>query len=113
MFPKERYASETTQRMARVVGQLRAATGSVDEVVRQLREQEEAAHLVGFPGVARLCGAMEDYLAETRRGRPPELSEAATLLLEACRTIELHAEAITRGLVNIPSDAADRRNTLK
>ncbi len=69
-----------------------------DSVLRMLREQEEAADRAGFPIISRLCRNMVDYLSEAVRGEEMRLAAVATSMLESCRTIQMHGQAVGNSL---------------
>jgi len=100
---RARYASETRSRMERVMSDL-AAIGEVDAgraggVLRRFREQHEASRVEGFTGIARLCRDMEDYLTEARGTEDQRLAAVASTLLDICRTIQLHGDAVGKGAI--------------
>jgi len=112
---RERYACKTKQRMAHTIDQLRwiqrgdEDNVEVESVVEHLRRQQEASRLAGFIGIWRLCRDAEECLAEVCPDEPARLAAVAGRLLNICRAIELHAEAVGRSLMQLRDDGAHRR----
>jgi len=103
-----RYASETRGRMACAIGGLftvgRDGVGEAETVSQRLREQREASRLAGFANIARLCQEMDDCLAEACREGRPRLKAVAPTLIDNCRSIQLHADAVAQGVVHLTGD---------
>ncbi len=99
---RSQYACETQRRMGHTISDLAAirwAEGiDTQSVLHMLREQEEAARRAGFPIIARLCLDMVDCLSEAVLGEETRLAIVATSLLESCRAIQMHGEAVGNSL---------------
>ena len=98
------YAAATKQRMARAIGELlailRAEAGEMQWVLRHVRAQEKASRREGFHGISRLCQEMEDCAGDVgRRDDHTWSSAVAATLLDACRTIQLHADGVLKGAI--------------
>ena len=108
-----RYAAETRERMAHLISSLlniqRSGSGDTSGLSHRIDQQEQASRLAGFDRVARLCQTMEASLAGLRSGELPGLAAAITTLLDVCRAIELHAEAIARMTVELDGSRPPRR----
>ena len=107
---RNQYACETRRRMGLAISDLAAIRWAegVDShsVLCLLREQEEAARQAGFPSISRLCRDMEDCLDEAWRGEEARFTAVATSLLDSCRTIQMHAEAVANSLRCFRDDKA-------
>jgi predicted component of type VI protein secretion system len=88
--------------MARAIRDLltiqRVGSGDTRRVSAWIRRQGEASRAAGFARVARLCDTMNDCLVGLRNGERPAAVPVASTLLEVCRTVQLHAEAVLRAL---------------
>ncbi len=114
MTPDSRcYASETERRIADLIGDILAAQRSgateIDGLMYRLREQAKASRQAGFPGIARLCGKMENCLAMIPLGNRQQSTGLVATLLGACETIHLHADAVAKGMIRAH---CGRRQTL-
>jgi hypothetical protein len=78
----------------------RSGAGDVGGVLARLREQEAAGRGAGFAPVVHLCQGAEDcltlerLLTSDRVGTPAPQASMVAVLLDTCRTIQLHAEAV-------------------
>ncbi len=97
-----RYAAETQRRIGEVVRGVfairRCGETDIDGVIGRLREQAKASRGAGFRGIARLCTRMVDCLLKGRSD-PRWSASAGATCSNACETIQLHADAVTRGLI--------------
>jgi hypothetical protein len=92
--------------MACAIGDLKAiqrsGKGNVAGVLARLREQGTAGRMVGCAPVVHLCESAEDCLALERLGtaeggvRAASGASMVAMLLDTCRTIQLHAEAVDK-----------------
>lgn len=92
--------------MACAIGDLKAlqrsGKGDVASVLARLREQRAAGRMVGCVPVVHLCESAEDCLAlerlRTAEGgaRVAPGASMVAMLLDTCRTIQLHAEAVDK-----------------
>jgi hypothetical protein len=94
------YAADTSTQMASAIAELqaiqRAEVDEVDGVAAILDGQSDLAHEAGFEGIARLCQDMRHFLDEARGQHSPRLAVVASKLLDVCRTVQLHADAVGR-----------------
>jgi len=90
--------------MERVIKELQSAAGDINGVLRLLRKQEETSRLAGFRGIARLCREMDDYLAEACRGEQSPPATLVVALLDVCRAVELHADAVAKGVIRLTGE---------
>jgi len=92
--------------MARAIHELKAiqqsGAGDVGGVVARLREQQAAGRVAGFAPVVHLCQGAEDCLTLERLAAPgcagvwPPRASMVAVLLDTCRAIQLHAEAVEK-----------------
>ena len=99
---RDRYARETQRRVGRAISDLAAVRWAnkidVQDVLRSLGEQAAAAQSAGFPNIERLCHNMEEYLDDARQAEEARLVAVVTSMLDSCRTIQMHAEAVANSL---------------
>jgi hypothetical protein len=97
---RARYAADTRERMSSAVAALQAVgkTGTADigSVTDIFDQQSRLAGEAGFEGISRLCRDMRHFLNEAPGQHTPRLAVVATRLLDVCRTIQLHADAVQR-----------------
>ena len=105
---KSRYVYETRQRISVIISELSAIrdnpTGDVDRPIGRIREQEGASREAGFERVARLCQAAENYLDGIGENESVQLPAVVDTVLDVCRAIELHAEAVAKVVIYFDSD---------
>lgn len=105
---RELYASETRERMAHAISELfvirRAAACDADRVLCRLREQEKASRQAGFGNIARLCREMEQRLMAASGDGQSRLAAVAVGVVDNCRTVQLHADAVARGVVRLTGE---------
>lgn len=104
--PHSAYVRETRRRMACAIGDLKAlqrsGKGDLAGVLARLREQGVAGRMVGCAPVVHLCESAEDCLALKRLwtgeggARVAPGASMVAMLLDTCRTIQLHAEAVEK-----------------
>ena len=108
------YARETRRRMDRAIRDLlaiqRVGSGDTSRVSAWIRQQGEASRAAGFARLARLCETMNDCLAGLRNGERPVVVPMVGTLLEVCRTVQLHADALVSALRRAGTGAAGKRN---
>ena len=89
------YARETELRVKALTEELEALvltqTCRMDELQRQLREQEEASRQAGFIGIARLCRQMLVCLKDAQESDSAYSAVAAGWLFDVCQAIQAHA----------------------
>jgi len=100
------YIRETRRRMACAIGDLKAlqrsGKGDLAGVLARLREQGAAGRMVGCVAVVHLCESAEDCLTldflstAEGGGRAVPGASMVAMLLDTCRTIQLHAEAVDK-----------------
>ncbi len=99
-----RYADETQRRIGEMIRGIfairRCGETDIDGVIGRLREQAKASRLAGFPGIAGLCGTMENCLGVVHRGDRRQSASVAATLLGACETIRLHARGVLKGVIH-------------
>jgi hypothetical protein len=108
------YARETRRRMGRAIRDLlsiqRVGSGDTSRVSAWIRQQGEASRAAGFARLARLCETMNDCLAGLRNGERPVVAPMVGTLLEVCRTVQLHADALVGALRRAGTGAAGRQD---
>jgi hypothetical protein len=92
--------------MACAIHQLRgiqeSGAGDLSRVRGQLHKQQAASRSVGCTPISHLCQTLEDclvlegFLATGRDGNQPAAATVVAVLLDGCRTIRLHAEAVNK-----------------
>jgi len=97
---RNQYAADTKKQMAVAILELqaieRAEADDIDTVKAILDRQSQLADEVGFQGIARLCRDMRHFLTEANGQHPLRLPVVARKLLDVCRTVQLHADAVGR-----------------
>jgi len=97
---RSQYASDTKARMAAAIVELqaieKAETDEIDAAGEMLDKQSQVAHEAGFEGISRLCRDMRLFLSEARGQHHSRLTIVARKLLDVCRTVQLHADAVGR-----------------
>jgi hypothetical protein len=110
----KQYARETRRRMDRAIRDLltiqRVGSGDTSRVSAWIRQQGEASRAAGFVRLARLCETMNDCLAGLRNGERPVVVPMVGTLLEVCRIVQLHADALVSALRRVGTGAAGRQN---
>jgi hypothetical protein len=100
--------------MARAIRELLSVqalgSGDTSRLSGWICEQKEASRAAGFVRVARLCETMNDCLAGLRGGERPALVPVVGALLDVCRTVQLHAEAVAQALRRARSGRAGKGN---
>jgi len=77
----------------------RSGAGDVRGVVARLREQQAAGRAAGYAPIVHLCESLEDcltlerLLTGDRGGMVSPHASMVAVLVDACRAIQLHAEA--------------------
>lgn len=115
-LPHRAYVRETRRRMAHAIGVLKtlqkSGRGDLAGVLAPLREQEAAGRVAGCVSVVHLCESADDCLALERLltsdGSVAVAASASMvrMLLDTCRTIQLHAEAVDRTAAYLAQRAA-------
>lgn len=100
------YVRSTQQRMARAIDDLTATGRSgrrdLSGPIERLRIQQAASRRAGCVPIVHLCQAVDDCLALEsqaaigRSGEPRSDLRVAALLLDACWTIRLYADAVEK-----------------
>lgn len=110
------YASDTRRRMELVrqafVCLRQGIPADLRPVICRLHEQELASQAAQFVGVAGLARNLGDHLEYVQRAQSPLHIDIVDTLLQVCRYIVLHAEAVAAGVLphshharRLPTDA--------
>jgi len=75
-------------------------TTGLCELLEEVRRQQAASHQAGFDRVAGLCRSMGDCLDGVRRGDQPGTVAVLDTLLDVCRAVENHADAVAATLAS-------------
>jgi len=79
----------------------------LDQLLNEVRQQEQASRGAGFDHVARICRSMANCLEGVLHGDQPGTIAVLDTLLDVCRAVENHADAIAATVT------APTRQTLK
>jgi hypothetical protein len=100
------YPAATRRRMGTVIRELvaiqQAGGGDITRVLSRLDEQQKASRNAGYLPILRLCQTLADYLrlkahlAEAPGRQRPQSPSIAAILLDVCRVIQLHADAVAK-----------------
>lgn len=110
----KQYARQTRRRMDCAIRDLltiqRVGSGDTRRVSAWIGAQAEASRAAGFARLARLCETMCDCLSGLRDGERPVVAPIVATLLDVCRTVKWHAEAVAIALARGAAGAAAKRN---